>query len=196
MPDLASSRPAKPGWRAWLLLFGVAALTIALDQASKAYVAAHLALHESWAPLPFLAPYFRITHVHNTGAAFGIFPQGGSIFLVIAVIVSAIIVYYYRQIPAGSLLVRLALGLQMGGALGNVIDRLRLGYVVDFFNVEFWPVFNVADSAIVLGVALLALEMLREEIQLARQKQRDAALPPDPKTEPPAERVSLHQRSR
>lgn len=191
IPDQPSPRPARPGWGAWLLLFGVAALTIALDQATKAYVAAHLALHESWMPIRAVEPYFRFTHVHNTGAAFGIFPQGGSIFLVIAVVVSVIIVYYYRQIPEGSLLVRLALGLQMGGALGNVIDRVRLGYVVDFFNVELWPVFNIADSAIVLGVVLLALEMLREEYQLAQQKKRAAAAPPEPKSELPGERVSL-----
>lgn len=149
-------------WR-WLLLLGVAVLTILADQVSKAYVVAHLDLHESWMPLGFIEPLFRFTHVHNTGAAFGLFPQGGSIFLLIAVIVSAIIVYYYRQIPGHAWLVRLALGLQLGGALGNVIDRVRLGYVVDFFNVEYWPVFNVADSCIVIGVALLALAMLREE---------------------------------
>jgi signal peptidase II len=147
----------------WLLLLGVAALAILADQVSKAYVVARLDLHESWMPLGFIEPLFRFTHVHNTGAAFGLFPQGGSIFLLIAVIVSAIIVYYYRQIPGHAWLVRLALGLQLGGALGNVIDRVRLGYVVDFFNVEYWPVFNVADSCIVIGVALLALAMLREE---------------------------------
>jgi signal peptidase II len=149
-------------WR-WLLLFGVAALTILADQVSKAYVVAHLNLQESWMPFGFIEPLFRFTHVHNTGAAFGLFPQGGSIFLLIAVIVSAIIVYYYRQIPGHAWLIRLALGLQLGGALGNVVDRVRLGYVVDFFNVEYWPVFNVADSCIVIGVALLALAMLREE---------------------------------
>ncbi len=191
MPAQPSPRARKPGWRAWLLLFGVAALTIALDQATKAYVAAHLALHESWMPLRVVEPYFRFTHVHNTGAAFGVFPQGGSIFLVIAVVVSLVIVYYYRQMPDGSLLVRLALGLQMGGALGNVIDRVRLGYVVDFLNVRFWPVFNVADSAIVLGVVLLVLEMLRDEYQLARERKRAADGDADQKTELPGERVSL-----
>jgi signal peptidase II len=93
----------------WLLLVGVAALTILADQASKAYVVAHLALHESWMPLDFIEPIFRFTHVRNTGAAFGIFPQGGSIFLIIAAIVSVFIVYYYRQIPDNAWLVRLAL---------------------------------------------------------------------------------------
>ena len=157
--------------RHWLLLALIVASTIAVDQISKAYVAAHLEHGESWMPLDFLEPIFRFTHIHNTGAAFGIFPEGGLIFLVIAVAVSGFIIYYYRQIPTRAYLTRLALGLQMGGALGNVADRLRHGYVIDFMHLEHWPVFNVADSCIVIGVALLALEMFREDRQLAKQKQ-------------------------
>jgi signal peptidase II len=157
---------ATPGQ--WLFLLGVAVLVIVADQIAKAYVSAHLALYSSWMPLHFLEPVFRFTHVHNTGAAFGLFPEGGSIFLVIAVIISSFIIYFYRQLPAEAWLVRLALGLQLGGALGNVIDRVHRGYVIDFMHLEHWPVFNVADSCIVLGVVLLALEMLIEEYQAAR----------------------------
>jgi signal peptidase II len=156
--------------RQWLLLIGVTLLTIAADQASKAYVVAHLRLYESWMPLGFLEPLFRFTLVHNTGAAFGLFPQGGSIFLIVAVVISLVIVYYYRQVPSGAWLTRLALGLQLGGALGNVLDRIRLGYVVDFLHVEYWPVFNVADSCIVVGVTLLAVVMLYQEQQEARAR--------------------------
>ena len=157
---------ATPGQ--WLFLLGVAALVIVADQVTKAYVTAHLALYASWMPLHFLEPVFRFTHVHNTGAAFGLFPEGGSIFLVIAVIVASFIVYFYRQLPPEAWLVRLALGLQLGGALGNVVDRVHRGYVVDFMHLEHWPVFNVADSCIVLGVVLLALEMLIEEYRASR----------------------------
>lgn len=153
--------------RHWLLLVGTVTAVLIADQLSKAYVAAHLALHDSWAPVPALEPIFRFTHVRNTGAAFGLFPQGGVVFLVIAVIVAALILYYYRQVPADAWLIRLALGLQLGGALGNAIDRLRLGYVVDFFDVSYWPVFNVADSCVVLGVGALVLVMLREERRAA-----------------------------
>ncbi len=156
----------------WLLLLSVATLAILADQASKAYVVRHLGLYESWAPVSALERVFRFTHVHNTGAAFGLFPQGGVVFLVIAVIVSAIILYYYRQVSSHGWLIRLALGLQLGGALGNVIDRVRLGYVVDFLDVWRWPVFNVADSCVVIGVGLLVLLMLREE---RRERQRLAA---------------------
>ena len=166
----AAEKPAigaTPGQ--WLFLLGVAALAILADQITKAYVVAHLDLHASWMPLDFLESIFRFTHVHNTGAAFGLFPEGGSFFLIIAVLVSSFILYYYRQLPAGAWLVRLALGLQLGGALGNVIDRVHRGYVVDFMHLEHWPVFNVADSCIVLGVVLLALEMVIEEYQAARE---------------------------
>jgi signal peptidase II len=162
-------------WRSarhWLALVSIVALVLLVDQASKAYVAAHLPLHDSWAPVKALEDIFRFTHVRNTGAAFGLFPQGGFLFLGIAVIVSVIILYYYRQVPADAWLVRLALGLQLGGALGNALDRMRLGYVVDFFDVSYWPVFNVADSCVVLGVGTLVLVMLREE---RRERQRQAA---------------------
>lgn len=157
----------------WLFLILVVALAIGVDQASKAYVVAHLDLHESWMPIDALEPVFRFTHIHNTGAAFGMFPGGGTVFFVIALIVSVVIVYYYRKLPRQVWLARLALGLQLGGAISNnLIDRVRLGYVVDFFNVTHWPVFNVADSCIVIGVALLAFELLREEWRTAQDEAR------------------------
>lgn len=164
-----SARPAR--LIDWLLLIAVTGLVILADQITKRYVAAHLSPGESWMPLDAIEPVFRFTHVRNTGAAFGIFPGGSSVFLIIAVIVSGIIVFYYRQLPHHAILLRLALGLQLGGALGNVIDRVRQGYVVDFLHVEYWPVFNVADSCIVVGVALLALQILLEERRLARDQE-------------------------
>lgn len=166
------SQARTDGLKWWLFLVAVTGLAIAIDQLTKAYVVAHLALHDSWMPLGFVEPLFRFTHVRNTGAAFGIFPENGTIFLIIATVVSVVIIYYYRQLPPGALWIRLALGLQLSGALGNVIDRVRMGYVVDFFHVEFFPaVFNVADSCIVIGALLLAFEMLREERRLAKQEQ-------------------------
>jgi signal peptidase II len=157
--------------RQWLFLIGTALLIILLDRASKAYVVAHLGLHESWMPLDFIEPIFRFTRVHNTGAAFGIFPQGNAIFLTINLVVSLFIIYYYRHLPPGASLIRLALGLQLGGALGNAIDRIRTGYVVDFLHLEHWPVANIADISIVLGVVLLAFEIFREERRIAQQTQ-------------------------
>ncbi len=171
-----ASIPARSRVYHWLLLAGVTALAIVVDQLSKAYVVAHLTLHESWMPLDFVEPVFRFTHVRNTGAAFGMFPDRGAVFVVIALVVSGMILYYYRQLDGHVWLIRLALGLQLGGALSNnLLDRLRQGYVVDFFNVGFWPVFNVADSCIVIGVGLLAFEMLREEWRSKRDSSSDAA---------------------
>ena len=152
----------------WAFLAFVVAAVVAADQLSKAYATAHLQWGESWIPLEAVRPFFRFTLTHNTGAAFGLFPQGGTLFLLIALVVAAVILYYYRQLPPQAWLVRLALGLQLGGALGNVVDRLRQGYVVDFLEVPHWPVFNVADSCIVVGVALLGWVLWREERRAAR----------------------------
>jgi len=166
---------AAPGTtlRHWLFLGIVAAVAIALDQASKAYVVAHLARGESWMPVDFIAQVFRFTHVRNSGAAFGMFSGRGQVFLLIAAVIVLVILYFYRQLPRGTWLVRTALGLQLGGALGNVIDRVRLDFaVIDFLHVRYFPVFNVADVCIVVGVGLLAFAMLREE---RRERQNVAA---------------------
>ncbi len=143
----------------WLVPL-IAALVFAADQYTKFLVSSHLAIGEAWMPIESLAPFVVIRHVRNSGAAFGMFPQGGTLFLIIAVIVVCTIVwYYYRRALSAPLWVRLSLGLMLGGALGNMIDRIRFGYVVDFIDLGWWPVFNVADSSIVVGVTLLAIYM-------------------------------------
>lgn len=166
--------------RQWLYLVGTALFIVAADRITKAYVAAHLDLHESWMPLDFIEPIFRFTRVHNTGAAFGIFPQGNVLFLIINLVVSIFILYYYRQLPTGATLIRFALGLQLGGAMGNAIDRIRTGYVIDFLHLEHWPVSNIADISIVTGVLLLAFEIFREERRVAKLAQEaESAQKPD-----------------
>ena len=120
----------------YLSLFAVSGLVIALDQWTKWLVRTRLLLGEFWLPdaLADLMPYARITHWFNQGAAFGMFQRGGAVFTVLAVLVSALIVFYYPQIEPEDWPVRLAFGLQMGGALGNMIDRLHLGHVVDWIG--------------------------------------------------------------
>lgn len=177
-------------FRNWYILSVVALLTLVADRVSKTVVADNMALYESWdLPVSFLRPLFYLTYTTNTGAAFGLFPDGGLFFVAVAFVVIAAIVFYYRHLPDGYPLVRVALGLQLGGALGNLTDRLRQGYVIDFINFNFWPlkdwpVFNVADSAIVVGVALLALVMLREDLfdqeEQASPSESNAAGEPDP----------------
>jgi signal peptidase II len=151
----------KTGW--WVLPV-VALATVALDQFTKYLVVTNLALYESWAPIPALSSVLEIHYVTNNGAAFGLFQNGSLFFMIVAVIVSAVILIYSRHLPHGQWLLRVALGLMLGGALGNFIDRLRLGgQVIDFVDTHFWPIWNVADASIVVGVGLMALVLLRED---------------------------------
>ncbi len=143
-----------------MVLFLIALIVLIADQASKIWTVENIALNTTF-PIISGFDWFVLTHITNSGAAFGLFPQAGIVFTIIAVIVSFAIVAYYRSLPTGQWLVRLSLGLQLGGAIGNLIDRLRYGYVVDMLYARFFPVFNIADSAIVCGVALLMLHLLR-----------------------------------
>lgn len=161
--------------RDYLLLLGVAGTIVALDQWTKYLVRTRLLLGETWSPWEWLAPYARIVHWNNTGAAFGIFPAGGTIFTVVAVLVVAAIIYYYPQVPRDQIGVRIALPMQLGGALGNLIDRLSLGTVTDFVSVGPIPVFNVADASITIGVAVLVVVMWIEE---SRRRREEAAYEP------------------
>jgi signal peptidase II len=172
----------KPTW--FLVL--VAGLTIAADQIAKATVIANLPLNSSWMPIKWLAPVLTLTHTHNTGAAFGMFPQGGPVFTVVGIVVSIAIVVYYHNLPPGQWWVRAGLGLQLGGALGNLIDRFRLGYVVDFIDLHRWPVFNLADSSIVVGVATLVIIMMLEERRALRSQQGDSQHPDPDASQGPA----------
>ncbi len=141
----------------------VALLTLAADQLSKAWVRENLALYESWAPIPALARYFTFTHVTNTGIAFGLFREWGSVLIAVAVVVIAFLLLYTRQLVTARWPVQIAMGLQLGGAFGNLIDRIRFGSVTDFLDFKFWPVFNLADSAIVVGMLLMLVFMGVEE---------------------------------
>jgi signal peptidase II len=153
----------------WFILFGVAALILVADRVTKTVVTNSLTLYETWdLPIPIVSRLIKITYTTNTGAAFGLFPGQGFLFIPIACAVIVAIIFYYRSLPEGHFLARVALGLMLAGALGNLIDRVRQGYVVDFADFNFWPlqswpVWNLADSAIVVGVGLLAFTMLREE---------------------------------
>lgn len=163
-----SEAPGSPvaSTRQRLILVMAAALVVLFDHLTKLYIENRLPLNHTWAPLPDLADYFRITHVSNTGAAFGLFPGGSLFFTVIALIVAAVIIIYNYRLPAGNRLLRVALGFQLGGALGNLVDRLRLGHVTDFLDFGPWPVFNLADMSIVAGVIILGYLMIQEEREM------------------------------
>lgn len=158
-------------------LFLVSGLVIALDQWTKSLIRANLEIMETWVPWPWLEPYARLLHWKNTGAAFGMFENLSDVFKVLAVVVSIGIIYFYPKLPREDWLMRLALGMQMGGALGNFIDRVTIGWVTDFISVGNFAIFNVADASISVGVAVLLVGMWikeRKEAALANTGQ----LPP------------------
>jgi signal peptidase II len=155
-----------------------AALVLVVDQISKYLVRTWLIEGQSWDLAPWLAPIVRVTYVTNTGVAFGLFQNLGNFFIIVPIVVIGLILFFHHQLPDGQRLMRLVLGLALGGATGNLIDRLRFGSVVDFIDCNFWPlrewpVFNLADTSIVTGVALLVLMLVWEE-RRERYKQQAA----------------------
>lgn len=157
----------------------VAFVVIALDQWTKIWVRSTIPDYTYIVPIEQLGDYFVFEHVHNYGAAFGILQNQGNLFVVIAAIVTAAILYYAGTLKTDQRLLRILLGLQLGGALGNVIDRLYQGYVTDFVRVGipgvyYWPNFNIADSAIVCGVIGLAIYIFVEDVR-AQRVQRQAS---------------------
>jgi signal peptidase II len=159
-----TSVPARRVSARSLLFLGLAAGIIVLDQWTKRLAEQHLLdSGVRSVPLPVVGDFLRLTYVENRGAAFGLLQDQTAFFVIVGVVVVGAIAVSYRHLPTSGFRLHLALGLQLGGALGNLIDRVRQGYVVDFvdfgYRSNWWPVFNVADSAIVIGVALLALSL-------------------------------------
>jgi signal peptidase II len=145
--------------KGYLFLFLIAGAIIAFDQLTKSLVREQLNFGETWMPLTWLAPYARIVHWQNTGAAFGMSQGYNLVFSALAVMVALAIVYFYPKVPYEEFTLRFAMSLQLGGALGNVVDRLTIGEVTDFISVGSFPVFNIADASITIGVIVLLLGM-------------------------------------
>ena len=160
------------------LVYLLAAGVVLLDQYSKHVVRTTLPLNTAWSPLSWLAPFARILYIQNTGAAFGLFKEAGIFFTIVAVIVSLVIVVYTQRLPDGHWWMRIALGMQLGGALGNLVDRLVFHTVTDFISVGNFAIFNVADASISLGVVLLALIMWVEARNDREQSPGSSTLPP------------------
>ena len=125
---------------------------IGIDQLSKFYIQSVLALGKS---MPVLADIFHITYILNPGAAFGILEHQRLLFIVVATALLLGVLCFQNRLKKEPLRMRLGVALLSGGAMGNLVDRIRLGAVVDFFDFRIWPIFNVADIAIVLGVGLI-----------------------------------------
>jgi len=154
----------------YILLVSLAGLVIVLDQITKLLVTGHMEIHQAIEIIPNFA---NLTYVRNTGAAFGLLsraPESFRIpfFIIIPLIALTVIILIFKKTKETELLMITSLSLILGGAVGNFIDRVRFGYVVDFadfhwFNKYHWPAFNIADTAIVIGVAFLIFYTLRPE---------------------------------
>ena len=154
-------------WKKWLLFVGVVGVVLGLDQVTKLYIHAAFALYESQ---PVIDGFLYLTYVRNSGDAFGFLSRRDPallrlFFLAVTTFALVILVLYYRRVPWSHRLTLFGLSLITAGALGNGIDRLWLGQVIDFIDVYVrsyhWPSFNVADSAICVGVGCLLVDTLR-----------------------------------
>jgi signal peptidase II len=155
--------------RRLLLVAAVALVAFTLDRVTKMWVEQSIPLYGA---RPVVDDYVRIVHTQNSGAAFGLLPERTTLLSVLSVLAVVAILYYYRQIASNSPLIAATLGMQLGGAFGNLVDRVGQGYVVDFVDVgipggvRFWA-FNVADSSIVVGIFLVTFLLWQEERKTA-----------------------------
>ena len=147
IPSVAETATNKPSLlrRIWVLL-AVALIAIVIDQITKRLIEANIGLYDNAIITPWLSPYLTFTHAQKTGAAFSLLQQGGAFFFVVGIIVASLILYYAPRLPVGDWVSRVALGLQLGGLTGNLIDRVRQGHVTDFIHFQIpeisfdWPV--------------------------------------------------------
>ena len=158
MPKWPAVRQWISAHRAWII---VAALLLLVDRASKVWALHQLALN---GPV-VLGKYFWLNYVENTGMAFGLFQNGNAFLAVVMLAVMGYIIYSWQEIQRQGTWARWGAVLILTGALGNLYDRLTLGFVVDFLDFRVWPVFNVADSLITVGAVLLGVSLLRKQEQ-------------------------------
>jgi signal peptidase II len=156
--------------RNYLLFVLTVLVIIVLDQITKVYIDTHMTLHES---IPVINGFFNITYVRNPGAAFGFLSDASpflrAFFLIgVSIFAAGLIVYYVVKMKTEDILLTYGMSLIMGGAVGNLIDRIRLGEVIDFLDVYIstyhWPAFNVADSAVSVGAVILFYKLIKGQV--------------------------------
>ena len=169
-------------WKDYAVMFLIAGAIVGFDQWAKVWVRANIPLGGDWLPnwLNWLMPYARIRYWYNSGAAFGIFQNGNPVFMTLAVIVACVILYYLPRTSRKDWWMRLALALQFSGALGNLVDRIQFGHVTDFISLGNFAIFNVADSSISVGVAVLILGVWLTDLAEKRAAKAKVAEAPAP----------------
>lgn len=148
-----------------MLLLAIAAIVIIIDQLTKYIVAVNMVEGMS---IPIIDEIVHLTFILNPGAAFGLLENNRWFFVGTAIIVLAIIFFYRREIQAEAKPVQVGIALFAGGALGNLIDRVRMGLVIDFFDFRIWPIFNIADIAICIGVGLILWITIKTELKTTK----------------------------
>ena len=153
----------------------IAAAVFGLDQWTKLWIRNHLALRETITPIPAMGNFFRIIYWKNTGIAFGLFQGNGWILTTVGIVIVIGIILFSAQTAGGPAFWHVAMAMELGGALGNLADRINpeLGYVVDFIWIGDFPVFNLADAAIVLGAFILVIGMWSQEKKHEDRGQED-----------------------
>jgi signal peptidase II len=153
--------------RKWLQLILVATIVFAIDQLTKVWVISNMAVHETIEIIPPLAPYFQLTRVTNTGIAFGMFTGGNLVLLALTSIVVVVLLLIYHSLSPQLRLQQVAFAMIIGGALGNIVDRIRFGHVVDFVHILIpnivSNVSNFADHFVVIGVLLILLDTFLQD---------------------------------
>jgi len=164
-------RQSSPHWYEQPAILAVAGAVVFSDRLTKLIVSRLMTPAES---IPLIGGLLHLTYVRNPGGAFGLFPGRQPLFfLTAAAVIGFILVYWLRLRPSDPWLV-VGLGLELGGAVGNLIDRVAWGTVLDFIDVRFWPVFNVADSCIVVGLGMLLVAVVRQARHEAQRNEEAA----------------------
>lgn len=163
----------------WLVPTLLGLFVLVADQLSKLWAVASLGPQPHQRTISLIGDWFNLIYSRNTGVAFGLFQNWSQLFIFTSILITAGAIYAYAyHLPNQSLSIQVAIGLIVGGALGNIMDRIRLGYVVDFISVGWWPIFNLADSGITVGVSILALYLIfvGDELPQLRPAPRDDGL--------------------
>jgi signal peptidase II len=159
--------------RRWSVPLLIVVTVLVADQLSKWWVVQSLGPTILTRRIPLIGDWFNIIYTHNTGMAFSMLQNSPHLLTVTSLLITAGAIYFYwTRLPNRRILAQIVIGLIVGGGLGNLIDRVRLGYVIDFIQVGWFPVFNLADSAISCGAALLMLLFLRDETARRGDEQR------------------------
>lgn len=156
--------------KSYLTIILISGVIIFLDQWTKSLVRANLELGEVWSPWTWLTPYARIVHWYNTGVAFGMFQDHGMLFKILNSVIAVFILIFFPRLSEDDWFLKVALSMQFGGAVGNLIDRFTLGHVTDFVSVGSFAVFNISDASVTVGVGIMILGLW---IQEKREKEKN-----------------------